>query len=74
MKRRLLLHVVALSALAAIGSASLAEDLSAAELARRTIERRATEAVIWGMPAVNFELMLQAFQGVKGAPNHVAYW
>ena len=29
------------------------------ELHRRTIERRAVEAVIWGMPAVNYDLMLQ---------------
>jgi len=26
---------------------------SGGDLARRTIERRAVEAVIWGMPAVN---------------------
>ena len=32
----------------------LAEDFSVKELARRTIERRAVEAVIWGMPAVNY--------------------
>ena len=29
------------------------------ELNRRNIERRAIEAVIWGMPAVNFELLYQ---------------
>ncbi len=30
------------------------------DLQRRAIERRAVEAVSWGMPAVNFERMLQA--------------
>ena len=30
------------------------------ELAERSIHRRAVEAVIWGMPAVNYERMLQA--------------
>ena len=30
---------------------------TSAELAERTLYRRAVEAVIWGMPAVNFELM-----------------
>ena len=30
------------------------------ELAQRTVARRAVEAVIWGMPAVNFDLMYQA--------------
>ena len=28
-------------------------------LAERTLQRRAIEAVIWGMPAVNYDLMLQ---------------
>jgi Protein of unknown function (DUF1254) len=47
---------------------------AADHLTRRAIERRAIEAVIWGMPAVNFDLMLQAFVGTKGAPNQVVYW
>ena len=51
-----------------------AQDYSAEELARRTLKRRAVEAVIWGMPAVNFDLMYQAFVGVKGGPNQIAYW
>ena len=33
---------------------------SPTELAERTLHRRAIEAVIWGMPAVNAELMYQA--------------
>ena len=51
----------ALAALAAIfvAASTQAQDFSAEELARRTIERRAVEAVIWGMPAVNYDLMLQ---------------
>ncbi len=44
------------------------------EIARRTVYRRAVEAVIWGMPAVNFDLMLQAFIAAGGAANQVAYW
>jgi len=51
-----------------------AQDYSADELTRRTLKRRAVEAIIWGMPAVNFDLMYQAFIGVKGGPNQVAYW
>ena len=39
------------------------------ELAQRTIERRAVEAVIWGMPAVNFELMFQAMVNGQGATS-----
>ena len=39
---------------------TLAATSSPQELAGRTIERRAVEAVIWGMPAVNTELMYDA--------------
>jgi hypothetical protein len=45
------------------------------DLARRAIERRAVEAVVWGMPAVNFDLMLQAMVGAaKGKPNQIVFW
>jgi len=45
------------------------------QLKYRAIERRAIEAVIWGMPAVNYDLMYQAMvREAKGASNQVAYW
>ncbi|WP_202864116.1 DUF1214 domain-containing protein [Dyella jiangningensis] len=44
------------------------------ELQHRNIERRAVEAILWGMPAVNFQLMLDAFKAMGGGPNQVAYW
>jgi hypothetical protein len=47
--------------------ASLAQDFSAEDLARRTIERRAVEAAIWGMPIVSFDAMRQAFFRDAGA-------
>jgi hypothetical protein len=50
------------------------EKLSEEQLAQRLVERRAFEAVIWGMPAVNFELMCQALVQAKGAMNQVVYW
>ena len=34
--------------------------MSPSDLAERTVHRRAVEAVIWGMPAVNCDLMFQA--------------
>jgi hypothetical protein len=37
--------------------ASGAQNISADDLARRSIERRAVEAVNWGMAAVNYDLM-----------------
>ncbi|HZF14687.1 MAG TPA: DUF1254 domain-containing protein [Steroidobacteraceae bacterium] len=47
---------------------------SSEELSRRTLARRAVEAVIWGMPAVNAELMFQAVAQAKGDFNQVVYW
>lgn len=44
------------------------------QLMHRTVERRAIEAVLWGMPAVNFQLMLDAFERAQGGTNQVAYW
>lgn len=38
------------------------------------VERRAVEAVIWGMPAVNTELMYQAMLKLGGKPNQIVYW
>ena len=38
--------------------------LSADDLARRTIERRAVEAAIWGIPIVNYDLMFQAMRAL----------
>jgi hypothetical protein len=52
-----------------------AQDFSAEDLARRTIERRAVESVIWGMPAVNYDLMLQEMlTKTAGKVNQVIYW
>jgi hypothetical protein len=51
-----------------------AQNLSADDLARRTIERRAVEAVIWGMPAVNFDLMYQAMVRSKVEWNQIVFW
>jgi hypothetical protein len=45
------------------------------DLRRRMIERRAIEAVIWGMPAVNTDLMFQAMaRTLKGDWNQIVYW
>lgn len=52
-----------------------ARPLTSAELGERTVHRRAVEAVIWGMPAVNYDLMYQAMvRDGKGAFNQIAYW
>ena len=41
------------------------QAFSPAEITERTLHRRAVEAVIWGMPAVNAELMFQAMPAAK---------
>ena len=51
-----------------------AQNLTADDLARRAIARRAVEAVVWGMPAVNYDLMLQAAIGAKAKTNQIVYW
>lgn len=51
-----------------------AQDFSPEELHRRTVGRRAVEAVIWGMPAVNYERMLQAALDSGAKANQVVYW
>lgn len=61
---------------AAAASAN-AQTSSADDLARHTVERRAVEAVIWGTPAVNFDVMYQAMvrdaKAGEGS-NKIVYW
>ena len=47
--------------------ASTEQRFSAEDLARRTVERRAVEAAIWGMPLVNTDAMRQAYFRDAGA-------
>ena len=45
------------------------------QLKERAIHRRAVEAVIWGMPAVNYDLMLQEMlTKTPGKVGEVIYW
>ena len=66
-----------LAALAFLSAAASgqAQDFAAEDIARRAIERRAVEAVIWGMPAVNYDLMLQEMlTKTDGEVNQIVYW
>src|SRR5262249_18612632 len=52
-----------------------AQNFSPDELAARNVQRRAVEAMIWAMPAVNTDLMLQAMLGSTNAKvNEIVYW
>ena len=55
-------------------TSAYAQSFSADDLIRRTVERRAAEAVNWGIPAVNFDRMLQAMISAGGAINQIVYW
>ena len=69
-------HIIHDSLLALISiSLVQAQNFSADELNRHMIERRAVEAVIWGMPVVNYDLMYQEMvRKVRGDFNQVLYW
>jgi hypothetical protein len=44
-------------------------------LERKGIERRAIEAINWGLPAVNYDLMRQAMcRDARGEMNQIVYW
>jgi hypothetical protein len=48
---------------------------TSSELAERTLQRRAVEAAIWAIPAVNYDAMYQAMvRDAKGGFNQVIYW
>jgi hypothetical protein len=50
-------------------------DADAKKRARRTVERRAVEAAIWGMPIVSVDAMRRAFlRDAKGKYNDIAFF
>ena len=49
--------------------------MSSADLAANTIRSRTVEAVLQGMPTVNFDFMYQAMvREVQGGWNQIVYW
>jgi len=77
MNTKLAKLVLALVLVARTAPMLLAQDFSTEDLAKRIIERRAVEAVTWGMPAVNFDLTYQAMirDAKAGAgSNKIVYW
>lgn len=76
MRRMLMLAALLL---AGLGSAAATHaDTSGFDpnaIAARVLERRAVEAMIWGMPAVNYDLMRQEMLDTTDAEiNQVLYW
>ena len=52
-----------------------AQTFNSEELHRRTLERRAVEAAIWGMPIVSVHAMREAFfRDAKANYNDIVFW
>jgi hypothetical protein len=67
--------ILAALVLALAASTAQAQNPTADDLNRRMIERRAVDAVVWGMPAVNYDLMLQEMlTKTNGKVGQVIYW
>ena len=76
-----MMHTIALAAAALLLSLppALTQEAGpagrdATEVAERLTQSRAMEAAIWGMPAVNTELMLQEAMKIGAKPHDVVYW
>src|SRR4029078_4455897 len=70
MKRAVLAALACLYAAVSAQAATFSTD----DLNNRLVHRRAVEAIIWGMPAVNTDLMYQAMLKLGGKPNQIVYW
>jgi hypothetical protein len=71
--RRMRWALTALAFIAAAASA-LAQTPLPGDPDIQQVRRRAAEAVIWGMPAVNTDLMFQAALKAGAKENEVVYW
>ena len=67
--------VVGLLLVAQSAAAQTATPFTSKELASRTVYRRAVDAVIWGVPVVNLDMMRQAyFHDAKASYNDIVWW
>jgi len=66
---------IGLLLLAHPAAAQTAKAFTPEELASRTVYRRGVDAVIWGVPAVNLDMMRQAyFRDAKASYNDIVWW
>lgn len=56
------------------GSVKTASAFKPATIGEQVIYSRAFNAVVWGIPAVNFELLHESLLKAKGDFNQVVYW
>jgi len=57
-----------------IATQVLAQEIRVDQLDESTVHRRAIEAVVWGMPAVNAQLMFDAAKTCGADFNQIVYW
>ncbi len=74
MKPKVLILVLASIALCTAVPAQEPPSFTPEQLAERALQRSAVEAVVWGMPAVNLDLMRQAAIKAHAAQNEIVYW
>ncbi|KAF2515896.1 DUF1254 domain-containing protein [Flavobacterium zhairuonense] len=53
---------------------AVSSDFKPANIEEQIIYNRAIEATIWGIPAVNFELLNESLANAKGNFNEIIYW
>src|SRR5713226_552761 len=70
----LALKLVCVLAMSGIATQAFAQDSNFDQVAERALNPRAIEAVIWGMPAVNAQLMFDAAKKSGGDFNQIIYW
>ncbi|MEG0851782.1 MAG: DUF1254 domain-containing protein, partial [Flavobacterium sp.] len=49
-------------------------EFKPANIKEQILYQRAVEAAVWGMPAVNFQLMYNALAKINGSYNQVVIW
>src|SRR6476659_1057040 len=61
-------------AIRGLATQALAQETDFDQLAERALSRCAVESVIWGMPAVNAQLMFDAVKKCGSDFNQIVYW
>ena len=61
-------------AMGGLATQAIAQETRVDLLAERALNRRAIEAVVWGMPAVNAQLMFDAAKNCGSDYNQVVFW
>lgn len=63
-----------LAAMSSATAEAAAAGGDAGDLETELLRSRAVEAMIWGMPAVNYQLMFEQMQKAGGKANQIVYW